>query len=61
MAKFKNITAGPKGINAADGRLLFVEPGTSEEIEVNAEELASSKKTEWFEITGHAAKASAKD
>lgn len=57
MAKFKNITAGPKGVHSVDGRLLFIEPGTTEEIEVTEGELKSAKNTEWFEVSGGAAKA----
>jgi hypothetical protein len=48
MAKFTNYTQGPKGLNTADGLVVFVEPGKSVDVEITKEEAASAKGTGWF-------------
>ena len=52
MATFKNITDGPKGVHVLDGRLLFIEAGTSEDLDVSEAELRSAASTGHFEIDG---------
>jgi hypothetical protein len=51
MAKhtFLNTTPGMKGVNTIDG-LVYVDPGVSAELDVDAAELASAKKAGYFKI-----------
>lgn len=48
MAVLKNITNGPKGVNAPGG-LVLIEAGQTVEVELDDAELASSLATGWFE------------
>lgn len=51
--KLKNITPGPKGVNLADGRTVYIVGGSTEEgLDIAKEELAVLKKTGWFLIDG---------
>lgn len=47
MAKLTNYTAGPKGVHALQG-LVYIDAGTSLDVEISDEELASAKATGWF-------------
>lgn len=48
MAVLKNITNGPKGVNAPGG-LVLIEAGQTVEVELVEAELASALATGWFE------------
>lgn len=51
MHTFTNTTKGPKGVNLKDGSTVYVEAGaTSEPLDVAEGELASLKRSEWFDI-----------
>ncbi len=49
MAKFTNHTNGPKGVNAADGSVVFIDPGATVEVDVSDGEAKSAKATGWFD------------
>lgn len=52
MAKFTNLTTGPKGVYALTG-LVYVSAGaTSDDLDVSEGELKSAKSTGWFDIDG---------
>lgn len=65
--KLKNVSDGPRGVyvggddEAKDvGTLLLIQPGeTSDEIEMSPSQLATARKTEWFEISGAGSRARA--
>lgn len=52
MAKFENVTPGPKGVYNTDGQLIWIEGGAFEDVEVSEGELASAKSTGHFVIDG---------
>lgn len=55
MQKLTNITPGPKGLHGKDGPVLVL-PGQTVEVDMSPEEIASSKRTNWFEFEGQSAK-----
>lgn len=52
----KNITNGPKGLNAMAGQVVL-EPGETADIEISDDELKASKATKWFAFAKDAEKA----
>lgn len=57
MTKFTNTTKGPKGVHTKTG-LVYIDAGkTSDDLDIEAGELASAKATGYFEIVGKAKKA----
>lgn len=50
--KFTNHTKGPKGLNALDGSLVYVDPGQTIDIEISEAEAKAAKATGWFSEGG---------
>lgn len=53
-----NIAKGPRGVNAARGGTILLDPGQTAEVEVSEAEAADLSK-DWFEVKGGRTKAEA--
>lgn len=51
MTQITNKSRGPRGVNLADGRIAFLAPGQTEELELSEGELKTLS-PEWFAIGG---------
>jgi hypothetical protein len=52
MIKVTNTHTGPRGVNAKGGQVVFLEPGETKDVDMEAHEIRSSKATGWFAFEG---------